>query len=470
MSFLDLSKINGRIHFIGIGGIGMSALAIILHQLGFKISGSDISYNKNIKKLENLGIKCFATQIADNIEDDISLIVKTSIIYDDNPEIIESKKRNIPIVRRADILSSILSNKKSITIAGTHGKTSTTTIISEIFEEADFDPTIINGGIINRFNSNGKFGKGQYAIAESDESDASFVDLPTFIGVVTNIEAEHMDFYQGDYKKYKSYFKQYINQIPENGLAVVNFDDKNIRDICHEIGKKSNIVTYSMSDNSDIMVENIKQDINGCYFDIVAKDYQIKDIFANFYGLHNISNAVAAIAVAKFVKIDKRSIKNALRNYQGVQRRFTKVGTYGEAIIIDDYAHHPTEIIAALQSAKQILSDKNKIITIFQPHKYSRTYDLLDDFAHSFTLSDILIIDDIHDVAGERKDLVNQDILIDKIKAAGHKIVLKLENKKDLANLVKKHISDGDIILCAGAGTITNMARNLEQDLKDLDG
>ena len=193
MDIINLKNIKGKIHFIGIGGIGMSALAIILHRLGFQISGSDISYNNNIKNLEKLGIKCYATQDGKNISDDVTLTVKTSIIYDNNPEIIESKRKNIQIIRRADILAAILSNKKAITIAGTHGKTTTTTIISEIFEEAKLDPTVINGGIINLFNSNGKFGKGEYAIAESDESDASFVDLPTFIGVVTNIEADHMD-------------------------------------------------------------------------------------------------------------------------------------------------------------------------------------------------------------------------------------------------------------------------------------
>lgn len=470
MKFSDLSNIKGYIHFIGIGGIGMSALAIILHHLGFKISGSDIFYNNNIKKLEKLGIKCYTPQDAKNISNDVVLTVKTSIIYDDNPEIIASKKRNIQIIRRADMLSAILSNKKAITIAGTHGKTTTTTIISEIFEEAKLDSTIINGGIINLFNSNAKFGKGPYAIAESDESDASFVDLPSFIGVVTNIEADHMDFYQGDEEKYKSYFGQYIKQIPKDGLVVLNIDDQNIQNIYNKIEDKSNILTYSMNLDADIIIKNIRQDINGCKFDIIAKNYQITDIFANFYGLHNIGNAAACIAIAKFVGIEDVAIKNALKNYQGVQRRFTKVGEYNGCIIIDDYGHHPTEISATLEAAKQIITDKNKIITIFQPHKYSRTLDLLDEFANSFKLSDIVIIDDIHRVAGERTDLVNQDILIEKIKKTGHNNVLKLENKDDLAIIVNKYIAEGDLILCSGAGTITNMARNLQKDLENIDG
>ena len=470
MNLINLGNIEGRIHFIGIGGIGMSALAIILHHLGFKISGSDISYNTNIKKLEDLGIKCFTSQTLNNISDDISLVVKTSIIYNDNPEIIESKKRGIAIIKRSDMLAMILSGKKSITIAGTHGKTTTTTMVSEIFEEAGLDPTVINGGIINRFNSNGKFGKGVYIIAEGDESDASFVDLPTLIGLVTNIEADHMDFYKGDHKKYKSYFKKYIDQIPKYGLAVLNIDDKNIKNIYNLIPDKSNIITYSIDAESDVIVKNIEQDINGCKFDIIAKDYQINDIFANFYGLHNISNAAGAIAIAKFAEIDTLIIKDALKTYQGVQRRFTKVGEYRGVIIIDDYAHHPTEVSATLEAARQIVGDKNKIVTIFQPHKYSRTFDFLDEFANCFKISDILIIDDIHSIAGERTDLVSQDILIDKIKEAGQTTVLKLENKRDLAKITKKYISAGDLILCSGAGTITDMARNLEKELKDLDG
>lgn len=465
-----LNNINGYIHFIGIGGIGMSAIAIILHHLGFKISGSDISYNKNIEKLEKLGIKCHIIQDAKNISDNVVLTVKTSIIYDDNPEIIESKKRNIKIAGRADILAAILSNKKAITISGTHGKTTTTTIISEIFEKAKLDPLIINGGIINLFNSNAKFGEGSYAIAESDESDASFVDLPTFIGIVTNIEADHMDFYQNDTEKYRSYFEQYIKQIPKNGLVVLNIDDQNIKNIYNKIEDKSNILTYSMGLDADIIIKNIRKDINGCKFDIIAKNYQITDIFANFYGQHNIGNAAACIAIAKFVGIEDFVIKDALTNYQGVQRRFTKVGNYQDSVIIDDYAHHPTEISATLEAAKQIISDRNKIITIFQPHKYSRTLDLLDEFASCFKISGIVIIDDIHRIADERTDLVNQDILIKKIKETGQDNVIKLENKQNLARIVKKYIKSGDLVLCSGAGSITSMARNLEKELKELDG
>jgi len=468
-NLINLENIKGKIHFVGIGGIGMSALAIILNKMGFEISGSDISYNDNIKKLENLGIKCYTPQKQENIHNDVTLTVKTSIICDDNPEIIASKNKNIQIIRRADMLAAILASKKAITIAGTHGKTTTTTIISEIFEEANLDPMVINGGIINRFNSNGKFGHGKYVIAESDESDASFVDLPTCIGIVTNIEADHMDFYQNDHEKYKSYFEQYINQIPKDGLVILNIDDQNIQNIYNKISNKSHIVTYSFNGSGDINISNINQDINGCKFDLISDNYQIKDIFANFYGIHNIGNAAACIAIAKFVGISDESIKNALKNYQGVQRRFTKVGEYKNSAIIDDYGHHPTEISATLEAAKQIVGDKNKIITIFQPHKYSRTLDLLDEFANCFKLSNIVIIDDIHRIAGERTDLVNQDILIKKIKETGQDNVIKLENKEDLAKITKKYINDGDLILCSGAGTITKMAKNLEKELRKLD-
>lgn len=366
MNFQNLKKHpTDKVHFIGLGGIGMSALAFILRDEKVAVQGSDMSENYLTPKLRDKGVEYFVGHKKENINDNVVLVVKTSIIKDNNPEIIAAQGKNIPIITRANLLAQIMADKKGITIAGTHGKTSTTAMVSLILEIADLDPTVINGGVIHYFASNSKSGKGEYLVAESDESDGSFVELPSFIGAVTNIEPEHLEFkgYQDSFDVQKSYFERYISQIPAQGACVLCIDDKEVKNLYEKLkDKKKNLITYSIKDDSgdvDLRAKNIKMDAKGLSFDVQFKGgHEIKDIKMPVYGLHNASNALVAIAIAKFLKISDEKIKKALAIFDGVKRRFTKVGEYNGVVIIDDYAHHPTEIKVVLKPLTLCLKAK----------------------------------------------------------------------------------------------------------------
>ncbi|MDA0901856.1 MAG: UDP-N-acetylmuramate--L-alanine ligase [Proteobacteria bacterium] len=458
-----------KIHFIGIGGIGMSAIALTLSKIGCQVQGSDMSRGYNIKGLEDQDIKCFIGHEASNIGDDVALVVKTSIIRDSNPEIIAAKERNITIIRRSDMLSMIMREKLGVTIAGTHGKTSTTAMVATLLDVAGLDPLVINGGIINRYGSNARFGDGQFLVAESDESDGSFVDLPTHIGVVTNIEPEHLEFYNGDFSRVKSHYKRYITQVSEEGLMVLCADDGELKDLCSEIRNKKNIVTYGLNKDADLVVSNVRFDVNGATFDVNIKQRQLllKDVNIPSYGIHNVKNSLAALAIADFLSLDEEIIRKAFNSFEGVKRRFTKVGEVDGVTIIDDYAHHPTEIKATLKAARNLVKDK-KVIAVFQPHKYSRVRDLFNEFCESFSDADIVIIDDIYSVQKNKIEGIDQNALVDGVADAGHDEVIKLENKEDLPAIIKKHAKSGDIVMCLGAGDITTMANNLPKALQEL--
>lgn len=470
MNFQDL-KSQQKIHFIGIGGIGMSALAFLLHDLEIEVQGSDIKENYLMKKLTDKKIKFFIGQKSENIDSKVSLVIKTSTVKDTNPEIIEAKNRNIKIITRAELLAIIMQDYQNITIAGTHGKTSTTAMTGIALEVAGLNPTIINGGVINYFNSNYKIGSGKYLVAESDESDASFVDLPTKIGAVTNIEAEHLDFakYDGCFEKQKSYYEQYVAQIPDDGLCVLCIDNEEVKTIYDKLKpSKNNLFSYSLQNkNADLHVQNIIQNISGSKFDAIFKDGSvIKNIQISCHGLHNISNSLVAIAITRFLKVSDEKIIEALAKCSGVKRRFTKVGEYQGASIIDDYAHHPTEISTTLKSAKKV-AENHKVICVFEPHKYSRVRDLFQQFCESFSDADFVIVSNIYSAGQEPISGATQDDLIAGIKNAGHKNVIKLNHENDLAKIVKPLIESGDIIFCAGAGFISTWAQNLEQQLKN---
>lgn len=467
MDFNDI-KNQTKVHFIGLGGIGMSALAFILRQWNIEVQGSDMAENYLTPKLREKGATYFVGHEAKNITDDVSLIVQTSIIKPNNPEILEAQKKNIPIITRAELLGLIMSQYKGVTIAGTHGKTSTTGIVSLMFEIGGFDPTVINGGVIHYYETNSKIGTGEYLVAESDESDASFVTLPSFIGAVTNLEPEHLDFkgYGGDFEKQRACFEQYVKQIPEAGICVLCIDSPEVEKIYEKLKTtKQNLVTYSAERDADIMIRNAKTDANGVGFDVEFKSgRKIQNIKMPIYGNHNASNAAIAIAIAEFLGMSDEKIREALAACNGVKRRFTKVGEYEGVSIIDDYAHHPTEVIATLGAARGLVGDK-KIISVFQPHKYSRVRDVFDEFCNSFKDADYVIVSDIYSAGQDPIPGITQDAIIEGIKNTGQKNVIKLEDEKDLAKIVKPLISEGDIVLFTGAGTITKWASNLENDL-----
>lgn len=465
MSFGNLkNKYPGKIHFIGIGGIGMSAIAMILNKIGCRVQGSDMNSNSNTKKLEEIGVKCFVGHESRNIDNDVCLIVKTSIIKEDNTEILAAKEKNIKIIRRADMLAEIMNQKLGITISGTHGKTSTTAMVGVLLDVVGLDPMVINGGIINHYGSNAKFGDGKFVVAESDESDASFVDLPTHIGAITNIEPEHLEFYGGDFEKVKSCYRKYLDQIPENGLAALCIDDKEVKNLHKDYQGKNNIITYGVTKEADILAENIFFDADGATFDVRLKKSNkvIKNLKLPTYGIYNVSNALAAITIADFLKFDEKLIKKAVASFSGVKRRFTKTGQVNGVTIIDDYAHHPTELQATFKAARELVGN-NKVIAVFQPHKYSRTKDLFDEFCSSFPDVDIAIIADIYSVRKQKIEGITQDTLIEGIIKTGHQDVIKLNNKDELPVIIKRVAKEGDIVICAGAGNITSWANELPE-------
>ncbi len=465
-------KKQRKIHFIGIGGIGMSALAFILRKWNIPVQGSDLKENYLTEKLRASGVKYFVGHDAKNVDQDVSLIVQTSIIKTNNPEILEAQNRNISIMTRAELLALIMQEYYGITIAGTHGKTSTTAMVSVLLDDANLKPTVINGGIIHYFQSNSKVGEGKYLVAESDESDASFVNLPTKIGAITNIEPEHLEFsgYQGSFEKQKACFEQYASQINQDGLCVICIDDLEANKLYEKLkSSKKNLLSYSITKPADIIAKNISMDINGITFDVVFKNNEeIKSIKMPIYGKHNASNALIAIAIGKFLGLENNQIKQGLSKFNGVKQRFTKVGEFNGVSIIDDYGHHPTEILTTLKAAREIVAKENKVICVVQPHKYSRVRDLFSEFCNAFFEADILIVCDIYSASQSPIDGINQDSLIAGIKKAGHKNVIKLNHENDLASILKPLITKGDMIFCTGAGTITNWAKNLAEQLQKL--
>jgi UDP-N-acetylmuramate--alanine ligase len=364
---------NDQVHFIGIGGIGMSGIAEIMHNIGFKVQGSDPSRNnKNIKRLQKLGLKVFFNHAKKNVGNS-KLVVFSSAIGKDNPELKEAKIKKIPVIQRVEMLSEIVKLKKNIVISGAHGKTTITSLISTILSKAKLDPMIINGGILNSINSNALFGKGDWAVVEADESDGSFLKIPITYSVVSNIDKEHLDYYKNFNNLYKS-FETFINKTPLIGKSFVCTDDKFLKKILRK-KNKSNIITYGFGNGSDLHPYNVKNSGKMMFFNISVKlnnkIEHIKNIELNLLGRHNVLNATAAIGVAKSLGIKNNIIKNTLKNFLGVQRRLTKITNFRGSDIYDDYAHHPTEITSVLNAIKSGFKGK-KIVTIFQPHRYSR--------------------------------------------------------------------------------------------------
>lgn len=453
-------KEEEKVHFIGIGGIGMSALALILRDFGVEVQGSDLGKNYLTEKIISKGIRYFIGHNSDNITKDTSLVIKTSTILDNNPEIIAAKLLNIPIITRANLLGIILNEFKAITVAGTHGKTSTTAIIANIIENAGMDPMVINGGVMNNYSSNYKIGKGEYAIAESDESDGSFVKLPSYVGVITNIEPEHLEFYQGSFEKQKSYFVEYIKNIHRDGIVAMNIDDPEVKIIHQNLGKE-NMISYSISQEADIVAKNISHNPNGNKFDVAFKNgREFKNIQLPAYGNHNISNSLAAIAVADFLNIKESDIRKGLASFKGVKRRFTHVGDFNGVKIIDDYAHHPTEISVTLDVARQIAKN-NQVICIFQPHKYQRVKDLFEEFCNCFKKADYVIVCEIFSANYQPIKGITQEKLVEGIKENSGSKAIKLSNPKDISDILTPIIKPDDLILFLGAGDITNWAYEL---------
>ena len=464
MKKIDFGK-KEIIHFIGIGGIGMSGLAQIMKIMGFHIQGSDNSLNKNTNNCKRIGIKIFKNHSKKNIYN-ATIIVKSSAIKSNNIELAEGRKKKLPIFERADMLANIVSLKKNIVISGSHGKTTTTSLVAKILSSSNLDPTIINGGVINSIKSNAKFGKGEWAVLEADESDGSFLKLPINYSVVTNIDSEHLDYYQ-NYKNLENSFIKFINKTPPIGKSIICLEDKNIKKIINKI-KTKNFITYGLEKKCNFQICNLRYFINKTLFDLKINDLKekktVKNINLNLIGKHNVLNATAAIAVCMNLGIKLKTIKKSLSNFSGVQRRMTKVLSKNNVEFYDDYAHHPTEIASVLASVRNVYK-KKKIISVFQPHRYSRIRSLKKQFSLSFKNSDIVILCPLY-AAGEVRDKTYNHNLFAKSIANNSKTqVILIEDEKDLKNYFRKNLINNELVVGMGAGSISKWMRNLRGNI-----
>ncbi len=458
----------GIIHFIGIGGIGMSGIAEILFQSGYQVQGSDIQKSNNTNRLEKLGIKIYIGQKKANIAD-AKIIVISTAISETNEEFLTAKKMFIPIVHRSEMLGELMRLKQSIAIAGTHGKTTTTSLIAKMIEENGMDPTIINGGIISSLDSNARLGNGEWMVVEADESDGSFAKLNPTAAIITNIDLEHLDYHKTE-DNLENAFLNFVSSIPFYGFVCLCIDNPRAQKLISKLENKK-VITYGMSANADIRATNISYNKNRMHFSLSIsnnKEYDKNnyDIEFSMIGNHNIQNALATIATGIELKIPLSKIKNTLKNFTGVERRFQKVGNFKDTLIIDDYGHHPVEISSALAAAR-LLAPKSKIISVFQPHRYSRLRDLFDEFCRSFNDADHVLLMDVYG-AGEKPIKNLESINLENgLTNYGHKNVLYIKDKHHLTKTLLKLIQPNDLIICLGAGSITKIANNLEEELKN---
>ena len=455
------------IHFVGIGGIGMSGLALIMKELGFKVKGSDISNNKNIERLKQKKIKIYIGHKKENINNSTILVI-SSAIKKNNSELLSAKKRKIPIYKRGDMLANVVSLMKNVVVAGSHGKTTTTSLISNIFTHAKIDPTVINGGVINSFSGSAKLGKSDWCILESDESDGSFTKIPPTYSIVTNIDKEHLDYYKS-LEVLKKNFISFIEKTPSFGKAFICSDDRNNSHVIREI-RNLNYNTYGTSKSSNFKILNVLQKENYSKFDIKislpgVKENFIKNIKIPLIGLHNIRNSTAAAAVAFSVGIPIKIIKKGLEKFSGVQRRFTKVFSFQNVPFFDDYAHHPTEIAEVLDGVREVYKNK-EIVCIFQPHRISRLKNLQEEFSKSFKKADTVILCPIYK-AGEniKLDFSYKSFAKKIIKNSNVELII-IKNNLDLIKYVKQNIYGNKIAIGMGAGSISNWIRDLPKYIK----
>ena len=462
-------KINkfDLVHFVGIGGIGMSGIAELMNDLGYLVQGSDNKVSQNIKRLSNKGIKVFIGHKKKNINK-AKILVVSSAIKKNNIEIDSAIKKRLPVVSRAEMLGDLMRFKRGIAIAGSHGKTTTTSILGNILQNAKLDPTIVNGGIINSLSSNSRMGKGKWIIAEADESDGSFLLLPNEINIITNIDEEHLDYYQNINNLFKS-FKKFITNIPFYGCSIICLENKYSKKLATQISNRK-ILTYGFNKAiADLNITNFYFKNSKSYFTIklsekIKKTKTKKYKFSlNLLGKHNILNATAAIAVSLLINIKVSSIRKTLMYFEGVQRRFNLIGKINNTKVFDDYAHHPQEIRASMGIARLLC--KGKIIVVFQPHRYSRTKELFNDFIKILKEVDILVLEDIYS-AGEKKIKNLNTKLFNAIKKNSKKTIIKRNKNKKFNEIIRPYFSKNNIIVFMGAGSITNLAKEFVKEIK----
>jgi UDP-N-acetylmuramate--alanine ligase len=456
----------GTIHFVGIGGIGMSGIAEVMHRLGYKVQGSDASDSYVVEKLRKAGIPVTIGHSSDNLGD-AAVVVCSSAIRDGNPEVDAAAERRLPRVKRAEMLAELMRMQKTVAVAGTHGKTTTTSMIAALLDSGGLDPTVINGGIINRYGSNARLGKSDWWVIEADESDGSFLRLDGTIAVVTNVDPEHLEHY-GSFEKVKDSFVEFIENVPFYGLAVLCVDHPEVQNLIGRI-RDRRIVTYGFSALADVRADNVSAVPGGSRFDVqvLNRDGErrtIEGVQVPIPGRHNIQNALAAIAAAIELGISDEQIVSGFERFEGVKRRFTKVGEVDGAAVIDDYAHHPTEIRSTLAAAREGAAPAStgegggRVIAVMQPHRYTRLQSLMEEFQNAFNDADVVFVTPVYAAGEEPIEGVDANALVEGLRAHGHRMVRAVTDLDDLCAALRDLAAEGDMIICMGAGDITKWA------------
>ena len=461
----------GIIHFVGIGGIGMSGIAELLHVLGYTVQGSDMADGANVRRLRAAGIHVDIGHAEENLRQARVVVVSTAVKRD-NPEVLAARKKLIPVVRRAEMLAELMRLRWAIAVGGTHGKTTTTSLIACVLEAANLDPTVINGGIVNAYGSNTRLGSGEWMVVEADESDGSFLRLPATIAVVTNMDTEHLDHW-GTHEAMIAGYDQFVGNIPFYGFAVLCIDHPAVQQMIPRVADRR-IVTYGLSPQADVRAENVKTDRMGATFDVTVADRQnnrprkLGPFRLPMLGTHNVQNALAAIAIAVEMNVDDTTLRSAFAGFKGVKRRFTKTGETGGVTIIDDYGHHPVEIAAVLKAARQ--AGARDVIAVVQPHRYSRLNALFEEFCTCMNDAGTVIVADVYAAGEQPIEDCDRDALIEGLRGHGHRSVLPLSDPEHLAEMVHAIARPGDFVVCLGAGNITSWAQALPEQLATLQG
>ncbi len=453
----------GAIHFVGIGGIGMSGIAEVMLNLGYTVQGSDLRDGPILERLRGLGATIHIGHAPENLGD-AQVVVISSAVKAGNPELDAARVRALPVVRRAEMLAELMRLRWNVAVAGTHGKTTTTSLVAALLDAGGMDPTVINGGIIQSYGSNARMGEGRWMVVEADESDGTFVKLPATIAIVTNIDPEHMDHY-GDLDALRDGFEAFVSNIPFYGAFVACIDHPEVQSLVGRVTDRR-VVTYGTSRQADIRAENVAYVDGHMQFDVVLRDGERHDgMLIPMPGEHNVLNALAAIGAARELKISFDDIRSGLGAFDGVRRRFTRVGTWNGATIIDDYGHHPVEIAAVLKAARS--ATKGSVIAIHQPHRYSRLHDLFDQFCACFNDADVVAITDVYSAGEEPIDGISRDALVGGLRAHGHRAAHALRAPEGLADFVTRHAKPGDLVVCLGAGSISAWANALPDQLAE---
>lgn len=456
----------GTLHFVGIGGIGMSGIAEILHNLGYQVQGSDLSDNANVKRLRDLGITVFVGHQPENVKD-AQVVVISSAVKSDNPEVIQARHTHIPVVRRAEMLAELMRLKAAIAIGGTHGKTTTTTIVATLLDAAGLDPTVINGGIINTYGTNARLGTGDWLVAEADESDGTFIKLPASCAVVTNIDPEHLDHY-GSFDKLRQAFDTFIQNIPFYGFAALCIDHAEVQAMIPRVPDRK-IITYGYSPQADVRAVNVDMGPDGARFDVIIskrgeeKERKLEGLHFPMLGEHNVQNSLAAVCVGLELGMSDATIRKGLSAFEGVKRRFTKTGEVDGITIVDDYAHHPVEIASVLKAARS--AGRGKVHAVVQPHRYSRLHDLFEDFSTCFNDADTVIVADVFAAGEQPIEGIDKEHLCESLIGHGHRHVIGLNGQEELAAVINDIAAPGDYVVCCGAGSISAWAYELPDQL-----